>query len=614
MMEILTEAKRIATELEEKLGHNHISTILQNEKLGPKDAPDKKLLQLLIIVKKYDKYTLMVISNILREYKELLEIPYVVEYIDIQNMLDSIPDPFLEIKLNYEVLAGQDVMEMVRPPSYEHFRAQMELTLRNEILSLRRDLIRVMSHQMNSQEYMKELSVVALNCIRSYYQIINPKLHTSEEFITNFNQDFPQGKEVLNRLLNSAYSLIKGTEVLEDEKLDMILLTINNVLQPILIEVDALGIEFEKNLAKASEALTYDEFLEKYGPEIERLQDALAVELEQQQKKQEYIVRGELELKFRKREKDMEKRFESDQNEQKKFYEDKIKQFEDTFDEKLEERTVEFKKQKQEEYENKFQDEYDTKLKGIRDELELKYITTDLREKEEKLRTEFQEYEKNIRENFELKEKTLREELDMKLKNYKESLELEYNAKQEDEKEKMRRDFEGELEDSIGRVRRHEERRYEAELKRRLKQLEISMKKEFARREKDLNRQSRRELQAREAEVKTKLLLNFEREKLKIESKKSDAFLKLIEKEMAIKYKELDKLKVPFPQAPLVQQVQAPESLKGKPKGKERPIGTRSFLRPPDSSESDSEGGLFSKILNDNRILVQGLVKRKKFK
>ena len=137
------------------------------------------------------------------------------------------------------------------------------------------------------------------------------------------------------------------------------------------------------------------------------------------------------------------------------------------------------------------------------------------------------------------------------------------------------------------------------------------MKKEMVRREKDMQRQSRRELQAREAEVRTKLLLNFEREKLKIESKKSDAFLKLIEKEMAIKYKELDKLKIPFPQTPLFPQTRAAEPPKGKPKAIERPIGTRSFLRPPDSSESDLDNGLFNKILNDNRILVQGLPKKK---
>jgi hypothetical protein len=472
----------------------------------------------------------MIISNKVREYPDNIDMPYVVEYDDIHGMLDSIPRSFLNIKKNYEVLAGQDVMEMVRPPSYEHFRAQMELTLRTDILNLRRDLVRVMSHQMNSQEYLKELSIVALNSIRNYYQIISPKLKKTEEFLEKFHEDFPESKQVLNRVLNYTYSLMKGMDISEEDKLQLILSTINKVLQPILFEVDALGLEFEKTIDKDTKKLSFEDFVKKYNTELARFQDALESEFESTTVKREHVIRGELELKSRQREKNIIDRYEAEIERMKNEYNEKYQKIEETFDGELEKRTTEFINKKLEEQQGKLQNEYETKLKKMRDELEVKYITIDLHEREEKLRKEFNEYERSLRDSFDVREKALREELGIKEKNFRESLDLEFKAKLEIQREKLQRDYENELDDATERNQRKEQRRFETELRRREKALEKTLKSEFSRKEKELNREFKRDLQIRENEVKSKLQLNFEREKLKIESKKSEAFLKLIDK------------------------------------------------------------------------------------
>ena len=93
--------KKIALDIEEKLGNNHISTILHLEEVGTDEKLKEQLPQFLVIVKKFDKYVLMILSNIVREHQNKVGIPFVVEYNDIQGMLDSIPKEFLKIKMDY---------------------------------------------------------------------------------------------------------------------------------------------------------------------------------------------------------------------------------------------------------------------------------------------------------------------------------------------------------------------------------------------------------------------------------------------------------------------------------------------------------------------------------
>lgn len=607
-MEGIELYEQIASELEEKLGHNHICTILHLEQPGVGEDPNQnKLPQFLIIVRKFDKYTLMIISNILREYPEQLKIPFVVEYDDMSGILDSIPKSLFDIKLNYRVLAGQDIMEMVKPPSYEHFRAQTELTLRNDILNLRQDLIRVMSQQMNSQEFLKELSIVALTGIKNYYQIVQPKLKTTEEIIIQFNEDFPDGKGVLQRLLNYTYSLLKGMDISEEDKLQLILLTIDNVLQPLLIEIDAIGIEFEKILAKESKKLSYEDFMEKYGEEINRLKDIMYSEITQNAQKREHVLRGELELKFRKRERELIERYESQIGSLMDEYDEQIEKFENNFDEELKKRTTEFINKKVTEDEDKLVKEYQDKMKKMRDELELKYITTDLRDQEEKLRREFNSYEKTLREGFSTREKALREDLDMKMNNYKESIQLDLKAKLDDQMDKLRKDFDEELDDAIERNKRKQQRQYDAELKRREKAIESNFKKDFNRKVKDTQRQFKHDLQLKENEIKSKLHLNFEKEKVRMETRKSEAFLKLIEQELGLKYREIEKYKID-----MLKMDQLRETHTSVQEKAQKSIATRNFVTQPDADDTEEGTDLFSKIVKENRMLMSGLPKKKK--
>ncbi|WP_455392023.1 hypothetical protein [[Eubacterium] cellulosolvens] len=605
-MENMELLEQIALEIEKKLGHNHISTILHLDEQNQEEGAPKKLPQFLIIVKNFDKYTLMIVSNVLRAYPGQLEVPYVVEYNDISGILDSIPKSLLDIKLNYTVLAGHDIMEMVKPPSYEHFRAQMELTLRNDILKVRRDLIRVMSHTMSSQEFIKELSIVALNSIKSYYQIIEPKLRATEDILKKFNEDFPNGKKVLQRLLNYTYSLLKGMDISEDDKLQLILTTIDNVLQPMLIEIDAIGLEFEKTLAKESTKLSYEEFMEKYADEINHFREAMEVEFIRNSQKSEYVLRGELELKFRKREKAIIEEYEKQLKELTQKYEEQDKKFEETFAEEVEKRTTEFIDKKLTEEQERLHGEYEDKLKKIRDELEFKYITTDLKDREEKMRREFNDYERALRESFQVREKALREELDIKEKNIRQSIEMESNAKLEEQIDQMRKDFEEELDDAIERNKRKEQRTFESELKQREKSIETNFKKELSRKENELMRQFKRDLQIKENELKAKLQLNFEREKLKMESRKSEAFLKLIEQELGLRFNEIERFKLDK-----LRMEQLRETYGTTPKPSPQIGATRQFMRPPSEDETEDEDkGLFGQILKENRMLMSGLPKK----
>jgi hypothetical protein len=604
-MENMELYKKIASEIKEKLGHNHVSTIIQLDLSKTEDKIEKKLPQFLIIVKNFDKFTIMMITNVLKEYSEDLAIPFVVEYKDLRGMLDSIPKSFLDIKMNYLVLAGEDITEMIKPPSYEHFRAQNELILRNDLTKLRRDLISVMSHKMSFQEYIKDLSIVALNSIRNYYKIIDPKLQTTEDLITRFIQDFPDGNESLQKILEFTYSTIKGKEITDEDKLQLILSTFDNVLQPLLIELNEIGIEFEKNLMKDSDRLSFEEFVDKYSDEISRLQDAMCREFEDTSVKQGRILRGELELKFRKREKTLIKKYEEEINNIKNRYESQLEAQQKAYDEEVEHRAETFIDEKLVAEREQMKQDYEDKIKKIRDELEFKYITTDLHDKEEKLRKEFNQYEKKLRDDFDKREKTLRAELEIKEKNYKDSMELDYKARLEDEKDKLRKDFNEELEETLNRKLRKQEKKFEAEKLKREKALERTLLKEFSRKERELLQKFKRDLQAKEKEVKNRLELEFERAKGKVESRRYDELMKIVDKEIGLRYKELEKI-----QFDLLKVMQNPVNNKYVNKETTNMKISRNFLSPPDEEETGEEKDLFSKILRDNRALHHGIRKK----
>lgn len=605
-MEKMELYKKIALELKEKLGPNHVSTILQLDTLETTPELDEVSANFLIIVKNFDKFTIMMITNILKEYPNDLDIPYVVEYKDVHGMLDSIPKSFLDFKMNYLVLAGEDITEMIKPPSYEHFRSQTELILRNDLSKLRRDLIRVMSHQMSSQEYLKELSIIALNSIRNYYQIIDPKLRTTEELILAFNEDFSDGSESLQRILEFTYNSIKGTQIPEEDTLKLILSIFDSILQPLLLEINNLGIEFEKNLTKDSERLSFEEFIEKYSDEISRLQDAMYRQFEDSSIKQERILRGDLEIKYRKREKTLIDKYENEIDSIKSKYESQLEAQEKSYDDEIERRTESYIEERLTAERDRLTSEHEEKIKKLREELELKYLTTDFHDKEEQLRKEFNEYERKLRDDYDRRDKALRQELDAKEKTYKDSMELDYKAKLEDEKERIRRDYLEELEDSLQRNLRKQEKKYELETTRRENVLERALRKEFSRKEKELLKQFKREIESKEKEVRTKLELEFERQKGKFESKRYDELMKIVEQEIGLRYKELEKIQID-----LMKVFQTPQSNINFDRNSPELKLSRNFITPPKSDESgDEDKDLFSKILHDNRALNRGLRKK----
>ena len=617
--------KKIAFEIKSKLGPNHVSTILQIEKLSDKKDLDEGLPQFLVIVRDFDKFTLMMITNILREYPHEIRIPYVVEYRDVQGMLDSIPKPFLDIKKNYIVLEGEDVNEMVKAPSYEHFRAQMELILRNDILRLRRNLILVMSQQITTQEHIKELSIVALNGIRGYYQLVEPDLQTIDELITRFNKDFPMGKKTLQKILECAYRTIKGMDVTEDDVLQLILSTFDNVLQPLLIEVGALEakLEDETKAPKDSKGpgalspeetgktitepkkLSFEEFIKTYGKEISNLQKAMAEQFEREHVNKEQVLRGELELKFRKREKSLKDKHKDEIKSITDKYEAQLTDLKLSFEKEIEGQSEEFVKKKMVEERKKIENEFGEKIKVIREELELKYITTDLQEKEDKLQNEFRVSEKNLRDNYRLREEELRHEFEVKEKNLRESIESEYNTKLEIETAKLENIFNERLNDDLNRRLRAQERKYRTDMARREKALEKELKKDFKKREKELHAQFNKDLQTKEKEAKIKFQLEYEREKGKLESRKSAELLKFIKSEVSNRYKEIEKV-----QMDLIKAFQTEKINNNVQNFQDTDSISRNFVRPPKKAADDDELDLFSKILRDNVSLSRSMRKK----
>jgi catalase (peroxidase I) len=173
--------------------------------------------------------------------------------------------------------------------------------------------------------------------------------------------------------------------------------------------------------------------------------------------------------------------------------------------------------------------------------------------------------------------------------------------------DKLRKDFDEELDDAIERNKRKQQRQYDAELKRREKAIESNFKKEFNRKVKDIQRLFKHDLQLKENEVKSKLQLNFEKEKVRMETRKSEAFLKLIEQELGLKYREVEKYKLD-----MLRMDQLRETHTSVQEKAQKSIATRNFVTQPDADDTEEGTDLFSKIVKENRMLMSGLPKKKK--
>lgn len=241
-MASLEQAKVIAKEIQDILGPNHVSTMVYGHFLDDVIDNVDSTIPMLIVVKKFDETTSLKIYKVLKQWmKHGIEVPYVAELDDLSGMLDSIPNKLMDIKARYQVLQGEDLLELRAEPEFEYLRAQVELELRRNIYNLRHDLLEVMLRRIPIDRYMKNAALTCLSSIKAFHAVTRPDITSNNQHLEYFYREFPAARDPLRGLLEMVYS--KQINTSEKDLLDLLTKVIDEVIQPMLIKVDNIGKE-----------------------------------------------------------------------------------------------------------------------------------------------------------------------------------------------------------------------------------------------------------------------------------------------------------------------------------------------------------------------------------
>lgn len=497
MQKVKNLPELIVKEIVDALGDNHISTLMYGSKMPVKDheeesegLTDDKILaepvRLFIVVRNFNESCLLKLSVIFNKWKKILgdrvESPYITEHTELLGILDSVPEKILELKTNYSVIAGEDLKELSSDPEYEYLRAQIELTVRHYVYTLRHDLFEVLFDKKGVEEYLRELWVFCISTLRFYHRITKPDLMTTPEHIQAFNQEFPDCKGILSELLEKIYRTINNQQVKSIGKANIYKLSVNilgKVLHPILINIDNLGPNkaFRDQMSAPQEKFVETKIDLKLSATDPRLKEKI-----------EAAFRAR-ELQLQKRLKQLLERYKSDYN---KKIEIEMLKIENAMAKKFEEELSAQEKEFAKTHEIDKANYLETKLSEEREKLSNKY-DRDLKA----IMKETKQKEQEFLKEYKLKDKEL-------VKSHKER-----------EKELLV-------------AQRKLEKAYNSETKKLKMELEMSEK------ELDLRKRVETEISDKKQDLKQLLELEIECERNRLEAKRLEFDLALKEKELEL--------------------------------------------------------------------------------
>jgi len=234
-MKVIELANDIAERMEEEIGPSLVSVVLYGRDMymEKNEAQDYNFL---IILEKLDLPIMKKIRTLLEKSELKITNPLIIERVEMEGMMDSVPICFLDILISFQTISGKPLLKGLSSLSQEHLRAQTERFLRESLCRGRMNLIEGMGKEELLRSNVEELRETFLRSIKMYHLINKPWLIEEEEHLTSFFSDFPAAVNSLQGKLEKNLSEIdeKGLEELGYS-------LINDGIGPMLRNVDELG-------------------------------------------------------------------------------------------------------------------------------------------------------------------------------------------------------------------------------------------------------------------------------------------------------------------------------------------------------------------------------------
>lgn len=162
--------------------------------------------------------------------------PLILELEEIEGMMDSVPQLFLNILVHYQTIYGKTLFKGLSAISQEHLRAHTERVLRDCLFQGRIELITGMGDKDEMVLRLEKLLDILYCSIRMFHLIKKPWLTMENEHMESFYNEFPVAKDRFGDLNREKISDI-DLYALEEIGYSIIL----EGIRPMLDNVDKMG-------------------------------------------------------------------------------------------------------------------------------------------------------------------------------------------------------------------------------------------------------------------------------------------------------------------------------------------------------------------------------------
>ena len=235
-MKVVQIVENLSKELTSELDTNIISLVAYGRDIQ-KDIDKATEYSMLIVVEDLTIDTHRKVYDLLKD-KQVGELsnPLIIQSDEIDGMMDSVPETFIDILLSYQTVHGKPLFKGLAHINQEHLRAQTERSLREYLFESRVLLMRGLRGKKELLRSLYELKSLLCKSIKIYHVLSKPWITEDSEHRSNFFQEFPEGAVWIKKLL------IDDLEGMSDEDLEKIAFAvINDGIKPILFKVDEMG-------------------------------------------------------------------------------------------------------------------------------------------------------------------------------------------------------------------------------------------------------------------------------------------------------------------------------------------------------------------------------------
>ena len=235
-MSVIKISEEIAQKLEKSLGKDLVSVVVYGNDIN-REMREASDYNMLLVLENITEENYQRIHDVMREEEEGdFTRPLVMSVREIDGMMDSVPETFLEIMLSYQTVYGKSLFKGLSSLNQEYLRSQTERSLREYLFCSRILYMKGLGDKREMMDSLLNISDLLYKSIRVYHILSKPWINEEQEHMGSFLDEFPDGSLYIKELMKGDIS-----------KMDMDSLKrigyscISSGIKPILDKVDEMG-------------------------------------------------------------------------------------------------------------------------------------------------------------------------------------------------------------------------------------------------------------------------------------------------------------------------------------------------------------------------------------